>query len=327
MNTDAPRLLSRPAPHLAALAGLLAAGALLASGCQQPKKKAKKLFTQTLEDCRTTDSTFYEAELMTGDETTDVLTETCQEEMSEITLDDGNHSAEMTVGPYTWQAGVNEATGIWVLKNITWEPLSLARTRLDAEDPSDNDLSRAIDLLGDAQNEYGKSGWVRVKRLEAMLDLRASTRSDDSESKGYKLGDQAGDYYEETLAWAESNSSPKTAARARLAVTDYIRDYIDQTRRAKQSLGSQDEHLEKTIEQAEDDGDDEEAEKYRKELESLKEERPDKRERYDELMQQARKELCGYLDELSADGIDGEELTDRIDAANEGIDCQELLED
>jgi hypothetical protein len=309
---------------LLALVCLLAGTVLVASGCKNPKKKAKDLFKQTIEDCRTTESTFYEADLMAGDETVEVLSQTCKEEMGKITVNKGIE-ASLDVGPYTWKAGVQQSTGIWVLKGVDWESFQTARRRLDSSEPGEKGLKRAADLLADAQEEFPKSSWLRLKRLETLLKIRAKTRSSEGED-AHKLGEDARDYFSETLSWANSNSKPAVAAQARLQAIDHLKTFARSMQNAKDSLGSQDEHFEKTIEQAEKEGDEEEAEEYRKELEQLREKRPDKKKTYNNLIEQARTSICKQTNEFDTEGIEDSSLKDRIGSADEGIDCQKLLD-
>lgn len=324
MNDDTHRSTSPRLRPLAALVCLLAGGMLVASGCKNPKKKATDLFKQTIEDCRTTESTFYEADLMAGDETVEVLSQTCKEEMGEVTVDKGIE-ASVEVGPYTWRAGVQQSTGIWVLEGVDWEPFHNARRRLDSSEPGEKGLKRAADQLADAQEDFPKSSWIRLKRLETLLKIRGMTRSSDSED-AYKLGDEARDYFSETLSWANSNSMPAVAAKARLQVVDHLETFVRSMQTAKDSLGSQDEHFEKTIEQAKKEGDEEEAEEYRKELEKLREKRPEKKKTYNNLIEKARTSICEQTTELDTEGIEDSSLKDRIGSAGDGIDCQKFLD-
>jgi len=320
--------LDPPWPSLrasAVFATLLVGAFTVVTGCKSPKQKATEVIEGALETCREADDDFHRVELMAGSDSTEVLAETCHEQMGEVQVEKG-HSADVEVGPYTWRAGIDETNGIWVLKGVSWETLDQARNRLSRQDPGENEIERALDLLTKAQETYPKSGWIRLERLDALLRLRKKTRSLKSED-GYKLGDRVSTHLEETIDWAQSDGDRSTEVRARLQVIDFLRSFTRQIQDAKSALGSQDEYYEKSVQVAKEKGNEKEAEKYKKELEELREKRPDKRNLYDKLVKKARIEMCGHLSHLKTDGIEDGELKDRATSTKDRIDCRELLSD
>ena len=311
--------------QMASIAALLAFAATLASGCINHKEKATKTFKSALKKCQKTDDPFYQVELFNGAEKTDVLAQTCGEKMGKIKMEEGNQ-AEVKVGPYLWRAGLDDDLGLWVMKGVDWDTLKQARRRLNAEDPGKNEINHAINQLAKAQKTYPKSGWLRLERLRALLRLRNKTRSNNDE-EALQIGSKAKKHLKATIAWAQKNEHHGVAAKARLQEIGYIKDYIRYIESAKGTLGSQDDYYKKSIEVAEEEGDDEKAEEYRKELEKLKEERPKKREKYDKLIQKGRTQLCGRLAQLKPDGIKDKTLKKRVESTKSSIDCRKLLKE
>lgn len=318
-SPNVPRsVLLRPLGILLAL-GLAAA----AVGCSNPKKKAMKTIKEPLEKCRQADGPFYSVSLMNESAKTEVLTKACQEKMGKLQMEK-SHSAKAKVGPYTWKAGVNEEIGIWVLKGVEWDTLEQARRRLNAEDPGENEIKHAASQLKKAQKTFPKSGWIRLERLRALIMLRGKTRDNES-NKAFKLGRKASKHLEKTATWAEKNEEFETAAKARMQAIDYVKNYIRYIEGAKNTLGSQDDWYKKSIEVAKKEGNDKKAEKYEKELEKLKEERPEKRKKYDKLLHKARVDLCGRLAHLKPDGIEDGAVKKQVKSVKSSVDCQKLL--
>ncbi|MFB6375081.1 MAG: hypothetical protein ABEN55_18620, partial [Bradymonadaceae bacterium] len=317
---DAPLLPTRP---IAALAILLIGGISLLAGCKAPKKKATEVIKDGLRKCRKADGDFHQLKLMAGSDSTEVLAKTCEEKMGEVQVEDGI-SATVEVGPYTWRAGTDKTNGMWVLKGASWDTLDKARNRLSRQDPGENSLKRAAELLANAQETFPASGWIRLKRLEALLQLREKTRELKSKS-GYKLGEKVETHLQETLEWAKSNGHSQTAARARLQVIEFLDSFARQMQDAKGALGSRDEALKKSIKVAKEKGNDKEAEKYKKELEEAKEKRPEQRKRYDTLTKKARTEMCAHLSHLQIGGIQDSNLKDRVVSTKDSTDCRALL--
>lgn len=294
------------------------------AGCSNPKKKAQKKLKQSVKKCRNAEGTFYTVEAF-GDVKRKMLRSTCEEKVGEVKMPD-QFSAQAQIGPYTWDIGLEKETGLWVLKDVRWATLDNARDRLQTDEPSESSLSRTVELLGKAQKQYGKSGWIRLRRLEAMLDLR-SKKSGSGDIDPVKLGEQARTQFEETLEWARNNDDRDTEAEARLIVTDYLNSHLSSFQSAKRNLGGQDSWYENAIDQAEDKGNDEEADKYRKTLEKMREERPEKRKTYNTQIEAARVAICEHYTELAPSGIEDSTLKKRVISAEKSLDCATILGD
>lgn len=324
METSLPGFVGRHRRPVALAVGLVLFAAGL-PGCMSKREKAKKLLKRRIEQCRKADGTWYQAEVLKGEEKTRILRQTCEEEMGTVQLAD-QFTAKVDVGPYTWTAGLDEEMGAWILRDAAWKSLERGLQRLDKEEPTDKELERGLEELAKAQDQYPKSAWIRLKRLEGLLQLREKRR-EKTEKSGVDLGDRASKQLSSTVEWATDNDDTATAAKARLKAVQYVEDYIRAIENAKSALGSQDDYYKKSIEEAEEANNPDQAEKYRTELEEMKEERPKKRKKYDSLLKQARKRLCSHLDKLAPGDIDDESVAKRARAAQSGTDCDAIRSD
>lgn len=317
--------LSRIPRPLTALLGLALAGGLL-TGCMSAEDKINKLIDQEIKECRKAESTFYDVKL-SDDTTKKVLAATCQEEVGEIDMPD-EFTANIAIGPYTWTAGLDTETSIWAIQDVDWSTLDQAQNRLERADDDINSLRAAARKFGSAQEQFPDSPWLRMKRLEVLLDIRKKMRSKKDDLDPLKLGEEAEEQYRSTIEWAEESDSLALRARARMAVIDYLKDYVGMLENAKRSAASTDRevYFEKSIDVAEEKGNDEQAEQYRKDLEKIREERPEKIARYERKLKAARTELCGRLSKLSPEGVEDEAVRKQVDSTKESIDCKALLE-
>jgi hypothetical protein len=325
--TDLQRLdsLTLRAIESRVLPTLVVAGAtLLTTSCTSKKQEATEKLDKAIKKCRAADGPIYKAPTMGGEDEEAVLRRTCDEDQGDVEMVDA-FTAQVEVGPYNWEAGRNQEIGIWQMKAVTWEPLDTARRLLDG-DPGPKKLDRAIENLRKAQSEYGKSPWIRLELMDALLRREAAERT--SEKSALEWSDAVEKHFDETVEWAQENDDRATEVRARLRLVDYIQGFIDQVRQDKRALESKDfVHLERSIKVAEEAGNDEKAEKYRTELEKQKEKRPRKKKRYTELIDAAQSNLCGRLAHLQTDGIEDEKLRKRVASAKGGINCRKLLEE
>lgn len=303
---------------------LLALTAAAASGCSDKKKKASKVINEAVEKCRSSDETFHEVELLKGAETQEVLAATCEEELGEVKMVD-EFSAEAELGPYLWRAGLDQETGIWTMQSVDWETLSQARKRLGRESLDENVLKHAEKQLAKAQRQYPESSWIRLERLGVLLQLRSRDR--ELAQSGLELGDEVTEHLEETLQWARDSENQGAEAKAQLRIVGYYRDFLDQVANARDAMGSQDVHLKRSAELAEEEGNPEEAEKYRTQLEELKEKRPEKRKQFDELTEETELLLCERVPDLSTEGIEDSALVARIEETKNRIDCEDAGEE
>lgn len=299
---------------------MLALTIAAASGCSDKKKKAAKVINEAVEECRASDETFHEVKLLKGAETQEVLTATCEEELGEVKMVD-EFSAETELGPYLWRAGLDQETGIWTMQSVDWETLSQARKRLGREGLDENVLKHAEKQLAKAQQQYPESSWIRLERLDIRLRLR--TRNRDLEQSGLELGDEVTEHLEETLQWARDSKNREAELKAQLRIVDYYLDFLDQVASAREAMGSQDVQLKRSAELAEEEGNTEAAEEYRTQLEKLKEERPEKKERFDELTAETESLLCERIPKLSPEGIEDSALNAKIEETKNRVDCEQ----
>jgi hypothetical protein len=305
-------------------AGLfLAAGLLVASigaGCTSHKEKAQKVIREAVELCKKAepDGPFYELELFDGN-TDEILHLACNKKIEKFEIED-NLLAWAYTGPVRWNAQLAKETGVWTLSGVEWSDLKRARRALDADDPSEQQLTYAIDHLKDAQAAVPESSWIRLRRLEALLKLRMDTRSQDT-PKPATIGPKAQTQFDETLAWAKKKSNLSAQVEARYLVVEHLRDYLGRVEMILSSDGTSDEWLIKSIEQAEKEGKPEKAEAYRKELELTRKKREKAQKIFSAREVKVRDALCQHVGKLSPAGLDDDELQKRVIATKEAVDC------
>ncbi|MFB6265094.1 MAG: hypothetical protein ABEL76_15955 [Bradymonadaceae bacterium] len=291
---------------------------VLSTGCTDKRKRVKRVLNEKLKECRHADGTFAELELF-GDTKRTVLRSTCKEKMGKIEMPDP-FSARTTVGPYTWKAGLYEPKDLWVVKNITWKPFDTARRYLNIEDVGAEKLQRAAEKFGQAQKDYPKSSWIRLRRLEALLRAQRADMGSASASS-FKLEDAAKKQYRQTVEWAKQKGDADTRVRARLMVVDHYRAYEQFYRDAKNALGSKDAWLKNSIEEAEKNDRPKRAEKYRKQLEKRRKKRPKKRKQYNAKIEAITSATCETLRALDPVGIEDKDLENRALSAKGSTSC------
>lgn len=301
---------------------VLGAALLLTASCTSKKQEATEKLDKAIKKCRAADGPIYEAPIMAGEDEEAVLQSTCQEEKGDVEMVD-EFTAQVQVGPYTWEAGRNQKIGIWQMKSVSWEPLDKARTLLEG-DPGEKKLDRAAENLRKAQSEYSKSSWIRLELLDTLLRREAEDR--ESKKSSLELSDAVEKHFDETIQWAQDNNDRETEVRARLRLVDYLQGFVDQVKQDKNTLESKDFlSLERSIKASEEAGNEEKAEQYRKQLEKAKKQRPKKMKRYRELIDQAQSNLCARLTALKTGGLEDEKLRERVESAKGGINCRKLL--
>lgn len=309
-----------PSRKMSAVAILMGAAVALAAGCADQKAKAQKLIQDKVAECRQAepDGVWYEVELF-DDATEKVLWETCREEITDFEMT-SEFGARAKTGPTVWTVGVDEELGVWVPIDAGWETLDSAMGAIGEDDPSEESLRYAEEQLAKAQQEYPSSAWLRLRRLENLLDLRAKTRKSSADDAS-KLGETAEAYYTETLEWAEANDKLDAKVEAQYLVADHLRDYIAHLDLAMESFGAMDDHLLKSIEEAEKQGESDEADKYRKELEERTAKREAEKAMLEERQRQTKEHLCMRLAELSPAGVGDQTLQKKVVAIKETTNC------
>lgn len=307
----------------------LASVTLTLGGCQKSKKKqATEVIENAVKPCRTSDDTFYEVTLFNGDEK-EVLQSTCSEEIGEVEMED-EFGGTAEVGPYTWKAGLQEGTGTWDLQDVTWRALDRARRTLDGNDLSADGYKRAADHLATAIEDYPSSEWLRMRHLEVLLKHRTAAR-DISKKSGVELGELLSKQLDSLVEWARDNEKPNLAARARFQVVSYYKSLAQEAERRRSNVPDADEEtvevekLKGAIEASKKQGNDEEVEEYKQELERLRKERPKKKKHFADMVKRANTKRCAHLAKLSLSGIDDDDLRDDIDSAKRTTDCESLL--
>ncbi|MGM0556807.1 MAG: hypothetical protein ACQEVA_10555 [Myxococcota bacterium] len=295
-------------------------------GCTSEKEKARKALEEAVQKCREAevDGPYYEVDVV-GGETDEVLALTCDEEITDFEMLDEFEARAMT-GPTEWRVARDSETTVWVPMSAEWRDLKDALSSINESDPSQESLEYAENLLGEAQKTVPESSFIRLKRMENLLDLRAAERRDVKEEP-WKLGDAAQSHFEETVSWARENDQLDLAVEARLMVVRNAQDYLDYLDQALDSLGSQDEWLEKSIKASEKQGDEEAAEATREELEQMREDRPRKREMIEGRKEATKAFLCEHVSKLSPAGVSDPQLKKMVISTKESIDCMKSADD
>jgi hypothetical protein len=315
------------------LVGLLssvAISAMATSGCQKSKKtQAKELIEDRVKVCRNKkETTFYTVGLV-GDEEKRVLQSTCNKEIGEVTMPD-EFTGQATVGPYTWQAGLQKTTGTWVLKAAKWEALDRALRILDRDDLSADEFKRAATHLGKAIEDYPESSWLRTKRLDVLLDYRTRDRDLTKES-GADLGDLIRSHLDETVAWSNEQGDSDLAAKSHLAIVNYYATLADEADKRREDVPAPNEEtievekLKGAMEASKKQGNDKQVEQYKQQLENLRKERPKKKEHFKKMVRMANTKRCGFLSKISLSGIKDSDLQSSLESAKQSTDCESLL--
>ena len=172
----------------------------------------------------------------------------------------------------------------------------------------------------DVEKALPDSPWVKISRLELLLNLRKKTRNkkdkkEESDITG--LGARAQAQYDAIQEWAKKNNNADLATQSRVMIIDYYRNYNSFIDGALETQGSGDEHLQNAIKMAEKEKNEADAEKYRKELERVTAERVLETERLTKRQKELKKAMCAEIAMLSADGIKDDTLKSRAIAAKE----------
>ena len=288
------------------------------AGCTPPQELIKKMLAGHLEKCKSAEGDFAEIKLFGGEKET-ILKETCEEPVTELMLED-KIKATAKVGPYTWLIGQNPDSGVWVVSSIEWREMSDARRVLKEDDPDVNTLEAGAKHFEKVAEKLPDSPWVKLSRLELLLDLRKKTRNKkgkDEEADITGLGARAQAQYDAMQEWAKKNNNADLGTKARVMVIDYYRNYNSFIDNALETQGSGDEHLQNAIKMAEKEKNEADAEKYRKELERVTAERVLETERLTKRQKVLKQSMCEEIAALSADGIKDDTLKSRVIAAKE----------
>lgn len=296
----------------APLVGVL--GLLIATGCTSDEEKMKTVLAPRLAKCIGAEGTFADLPDATGGNKK-VFVAGCKEELTGVKRVD-EFKGEAKTGPYTWHFGVDDL-GTWMVTDITWKTFEDGRKAIEAVDPSEEEYARGLDLLTKAHEEWPKSPWIAIKRVETALKLRKK-RGPGDESP-LLVGKQVEAILADTVNWGKSNGNEAVAKTAEALVASYYekqrRLHVD----ALKDFGSSDDWLINSIALAEREKNKEDVEKYKKELEERKAERPVKIKEARQKVFEVTLETCKHYQ--AAQEITAEDLLD------EGLPkASELLE-
>ncbi len=292
----------------------------LGTGCTSEKEKAMNAITKAVEECRKAEpeGRFYKVKLF-DDKADEILHVACKEEIGKFEMT-SDVSAHAFTGPVRWGVRVDKETGLWTLYGAEWSNLQRARSALKDGDPSEESLGYAAEHFAKAQEEMPSSAWLRLRRLEAALDLRMKTRKADSPNP-VSIGENAQKVYDETMAWAKENDDLDTEVEAQYLVVNHLNKYLGRIDMVLSSDGSSDEWLIKAAEQAEKDGETEKAEEYRKEVEEAQKKREQTHELFTERRKKATALLCEEASKLQPAGVENGDLQQQVVALKGSLDC------
>ena len=288
-------------------------------GCTSDKQKVRKLLEGKLKTCQkqTDQQPFYKMPLYNGDEKTEVLSSVCSESVSKLERKD-DYSFRAEVGPYTWHLGLNTDLGVWNLEDVEWNTLAEARRRLAHRDLEPDDKKEIGQILSDAQSQYPASEWIRLKRLEMLLEYRSADRSID-EKEPLSLGDSVNSYLSDLKAWAQKNDKTNVANEAEYMVADHLYEAKSWVDNFVNPSTRRDEWLQQSIKKAKEDDNPKKAEQYEKELEKTREKRKKRKKIAEKLVEPLNKKVCEQVNELEADD---KTLDKRISSLKGRVSCE-----
>lgn len=291
---------------------------LVTTGCMSQEDRVRQVVERGVERCRSAEGDFFDVTLFDGTKKT-VLREACLEELAKPELRT-EWTATVNTGPILWLAAIDKGTSAWVLTDAQWEDLDRARRlRSDRDAPADV-LARAENYLKGAQEAFPSSHWIRLERMQNILELRAKSRAaDDPEPE--TIGAAAQSYYEELLAYAREQGHGELAAGARVMVIEHLQTYRRRQQAGLDSIGSQDEWLEKSIQEAIKEGERQKAREIQQDLDARRARAVTDRVVLAERIAKVQANLCEEATALTATGVSNEELRARVVELRGSIAC------
>ena len=286
-------------------------------GCSSLEDRIENVVHHELEECKATDDLFHTVRTRTGG-SFEILAELCHLEPSEVEMTN-EWRGTIRTGPLIWMAEEDQEERAVMLRRVAWDTLDRALSHAGRENPSTEDFEEAERLFAQAQEQYGDSAWVRLERLDNLLRWRGDEMSTDDEES--LVGEAAESYLEELIQWAQAAEDAETIAAARLAVVDHVEGYVSAQQRSIDTLGARDDRIAAAADHAEEEGDMEAAQEYRRELEERQEARPEVRAQLEERIELARREACGYVDAMHVDGVTDDALRQRTSSTMRNFDC------
>ena len=299
------------------LKGLVVATAVSTVACTSMEDRIENVVHHHLEQCKQSDDLFFTVTTR-GSGSYEVLAELCHLEPSEVEMNN-EWRGTIRTGPLVWLAEEDQDERAVLLRRVAWDQLDRAVSHAGRENPEEEDYEAAERHFSNAEEQYGESSWVKTQRLKNLLAWRGATYSeDDGESI---VGDDAEAYLASLIDWANEQGDTELVMEARLAVIDQVNTYVERQQRALRGLGSRDEWYEAVARNARNDGDEEAAREYEETLEQRRAERPEAQERLEARILTARREACGYVDQLNVDGVSRDGLRAQISNIRRNYDC------
>ncbi len=285
-----------------------------ALGCTSDQEKATRVLQGAIAECQQAEAPFAEIMLFNNKKEL-VLRDACALPLGEVTLTDGIHAQAMQ-GPYVWRSSQDDE-GIWVLSGVDWPEIANAHRAVKESKPPLDVMEGGIKNLEIADAAVPNSAWIKLNRLQLLLDAEALRRRSQPAPVA-DIGDPARAYYT-TLTGPDS--SPAIAAEARLRVVRHLRDYVERVELGLENLGGMDDWLIKSIDEAKRAKNKADVDKYTAELKERQEQRARDQQMLEQRLVAVKAKLCEEAPKLSADGVEDEKLRDQINAAKSAVSC------
>lgn len=286
---------------------------LFAAACTPPEEKVNKLITTAMTKCQAAEGYFYEVEVVGGKDK--VLRDVCALPIENLEIIE-EYSAKATVGPYHVNAGIDSATGVWMLSGMSWQPLDKAR-KTTMDDAEIGARQKGLAYWDEVQKALPDSRYIREQRWKNGLELRRKTRGKDKNPLG--LG-TAKAMFDEMVKWGKEKD-PEFAELVKVDVVEYHKNQSEKLEMSLENIGSQDGHLEALVRQARKEGNSEDAEKYQKELDDSIAGRDAKIERIETRSAEAMKNACAAVKNIDTSKIKDADLKKRANGVRTGLSC------
>ena len=291
---------------------------LALAACTPPEEKAARAINAGIKACKEAKGEFATVEFL-KDSKERVLRSACDLPLGPITIKDTLY-ATASQGPYTWRSGQSEESGVWILTGVDWPLLAQARRIVEDKEATPDSLELAEKTLGEAQALLPNDPWIRQARMENHLRRLAVARRKNRDASAVLSADVVA-YLDDMQKWAVEQKRPDMAARARLGVIDYYNKYKNITDAGLESMGSQDGHLERLIEEAVKTKDKPAQERYQKELDDRVAKRPALKKALEDRLAVIKTETCKQVAALSGAGIEDADLQARITSLKANSGC------
>lgn len=305
-----------PAHVFSLLTLLLTCASFMA--CTPPEEKAARAINAAIEECKKATGDFATIEFMENSKER-VLRTACEMPLGPITIKDTLYATAMQ-GPYTWRSGQSEESGVWILTGVDWPLLEQARRVVNDKEATPDSLELVEKNLTEAQAMLPKDPWIRQARMENHLRMLEVQRRKNRDASAV-LSPAVSAYLDDMQAWAVDAKRPDMAAKARLGVIDYYNKYKEITESGLESMGTQDGHLQRLIDEAIKTKDKASEQRYQKELDDRVTKRPALKKALEDRMVVIQAETCKQVGALSTTGVDDADLQARITSAKGNSGC------